>query len=127
MTTNDALSAADPMAGALPKTTETRNVADIVLREDLYPRLEKNAKLVQQYAENLDVLPPIEINQNNELIDGWHRWTAHRKADASEIAVKITPTKNGKPSALSQALDLTRREVAILGGEAVEAWGDVND
>lgn len=55
----------------------TRKVSDITFREDLYPRIETSAITVQKYAEDLDVLPPIEINQNNELIDGWHRWTAH--------------------------------------------------
>jgi len=52
-------------------------VKDIVFREDLYPRIRTSAETVQKYAEDLSVLPPIEINQRNELIDGWHRWTAH--------------------------------------------------
>jgi hypothetical protein len=67
-------------------------VADIVFREDLYPRLEKIPTLVQQYAADLQVLPPIEINQRNELIDGWHRWTAHRKMEAATIRATVTHT-----------------------------------
>ena len=47
---------------------------------------------VQRYAEDLEVLPPIEVNQNNELIDGWHRWTAHRKAGAAIIHAVMTET-----------------------------------
>ncbi len=47
---------------------------------------------VQQYAENLDVLPPIELNQHNELIDGWNRWTAHKKKGRQTIKAKITQT-----------------------------------
>jgi DNA modification methylase len=69
-------------------------VADIVFREDLYPRIETSAVTVQKYAEDLDVLPPIEVNQRNELIDGWHRWTAHRKMEAATIKAKITPTES---------------------------------
>lgn len=67
-------------------------LADVVWREDLYPRLETNPRTVDQYAEDLTVLPPIEVNQRNELIDGWHRWTAHRKAGAEQIPVMVTET-----------------------------------
>ncbi len=57
-------------------------VASVVFRADLYPRIQTSATTVQKYAEDLDVLPPIEVNQHNELIDGWHRWTAHKKVGA---------------------------------------------
>ena len=75
-------------------TTEAINiaVADIVFREDLYPRIDHSAVTVQKYAEDLDVLPPIEVNQHKELIDGWHRWTAHKKAEAETIRVVVTET-----------------------------------
>ncbi len=71
---------------------EYRNTSDIVYRDDLYPRIKADAATIQRYADNLDVLPPIEINQHNELIDGYHRWTAHRKVEAATIAVMVTPT-----------------------------------
>ena len=51
----------------------------VVYREDLYPRSATLHEKVQEYAENLEVMPPIEINQHNILIDGWHRWMAHKK------------------------------------------------
>lgn len=69
-------------------------VDKIVYRQDLYPRLATNAELVQQYAANLDVLPAIEVNQSCELIDGWHRWTAHKKVKRDEIEVRITKTSS---------------------------------
>lgn len=69
-------------------------VADVVFREDLYPRIETSAVTVQKYAEDLDVLPPIEVNQHNELIDGWHRWTAHKKNGAEAIRATVTETKS---------------------------------
>jgi ParB-like chromosome segregation protein Spo0J len=77
-------------------TTEAINiaVADIVFREDLYPRIDHSAVTVQKYAEDLDVLPPIEVNQHHELIDGWHRWTAHKKAQATTIKAFVTETAN---------------------------------
>jgi transcriptional regulator with XRE-family HTH domain len=67
-------------------------VDDVVYRDDLYPRLKTNPATVQQYAEQIEMLPPIEVNQHNELIDGWHRWTAHRKLERQTIAAFVTPT-----------------------------------
>ena len=70
------------------KTTE------VVYRTDLYPRLNHDPATVQKYAEDLSVMPPIEVNQNNELIDGWHRWTAHKKNEVDVIDVIVTQTKS---------------------------------
>lgn len=67
-------------------------VSEVVWKKDLYPRIETNPRTVDQYAEDLTVLPPIEVNQQNWLIDGWHRWTAHRKAGAERIPVTVTET-----------------------------------
>lgn len=69
-------------------------VEDIIFRDDLYPRLETSVTTVQKYAADLSVLPPVEVNQRNELIDGWHRWTAHKKEKAETIKVKVTETKS---------------------------------
>jgi predicted DNA-binding protein YlxM (UPF0122 family) len=70
----------------------TIKVSDIVWREDLYPRFEPSSSRIQQYAECIDLLPPIEVNQRNELIDGYHRWTAHKKANLTTIQVIVTQT-----------------------------------
>jgi dsDNA-binding SOS-regulon protein len=75
----------------MPAVTEI-DVSAVVFREDLYPRINTSATTVQKYAEDLDVLPEIEVNQHNELIDGWHRWTAHKKAEAKTIRAKVTKT-----------------------------------
>lgn len=64
----------------------------VVFREDLYPRIETSPTTVQKYAEDLSVLPPIEVNQHGELIDGWHRWTAHKKNGAEEVPAIVTQT-----------------------------------
>lgn len=64
----------------------------VVFREDLYPRLKKDPATAQKYAEDLGVLPPIEVNQKYELIDGWHRWTAHKKREATCILAIVTQT-----------------------------------
>jgi hypothetical protein len=43
--------------------SETRKVDEIVFREDLYPRIDTSPTTVQKYADDLDVLPPVEVNQ----------------------------------------------------------------
>lgn len=40
------------------------------------------------------MLPPIEVNHRNELIDGWHRWTAHKKMEAADIQAIVTHTES---------------------------------
>lgn len=69
-------------------------VSDVIFRDDLYPRIETSVSTVQKYAEDLSVLPPIIVNQHNELIDGWHRWTAHKKNGVEEIAATVVITSS---------------------------------
>jgi len=73
---------------------ETRNISQVVWREDLYPRIDPSAAKIQEYAENIDLLPPIEVNQDNILIDGYHRWRAHQTAKREEIQVIVTETQS---------------------------------
>ena len=73
----------------MPKSTL---VSKIDFRTDLYPRIDHDPATVSRYAEDLSVLPPIEVNQQNILIDGWHRWTAHRQAGSKTIPVTVTKT-----------------------------------
>ena len=72
--------------------TSSIPVSSVVYRTDLYPRIETSPATVQAYAEQLENLPPIEVNERYELIDGWHRWTAHKKAGKDTINCIITPT-----------------------------------
>ena len=66
---------------------------DVVLRDDLDPRLgERDDDLIAQYADIFDALPPIEINQHNEVIDGWHRVHAAERAKRTEIAYVVVET-----------------------------------
>lgn len=67
-------------------------VSAVVFRQDLYPRTKPDPRKIQEYSENLNVLPPIEVNQDYILIDGYHRWKAHETAKAETIPVKITTT-----------------------------------
>ena len=68
---------------------------DVVLCDDLDPRLgDRDDDLIAQYADIFDALPPIEINQHNELIDGWHRVRAAEHAKRTEIAYVVIETKD---------------------------------
>ena len=74
---------------------ETIALEDVVLRDDLDPRLgERDDDLIAQYADIFDVLPPIEINQHKELIDGWHRVRAAERAQRTEIAYVVVETQD---------------------------------
>ena len=67
--------------------------ADVIHREDLYPRIKGGSpRQVELYQQSLDQLPPIEVNQDNILIDGWHRWMAHREEGREALPAKVTQT-----------------------------------
>ena len=67
-------------------------VSEVIFRDDLYPRINTSVPTVQKYAEDLSVLPPITVNQRGELIDGWHRWTAHKKNGEENIESVVVET-----------------------------------
>ena len=68
---------------------------DVVLRDDLDPRVgDRDDDLIAQYADIFDALPPIEINQDNEVIDGWHRVLAAEHAKRTEIAYVVVETRD---------------------------------
>jgi hypothetical protein len=65
-------------------------IKDVRFNPDLYPRSDFHPAVVARYREFLADLPPIEINQHNVLIDGWHRLEAHKMAGAATIRVVVT-------------------------------------
>lgn len=99
-------------------------VADVVFREDLYPRIETNAATVQKYEEDLSVLPPIELNEDNELIDGWHRWTAHKNREATTIHTTITETGIGAARKQLEAAEESGEESSIEKAKSAIAKAD---
>jgi len=71
-----------------------KQIKEIVFRKDLYPRFEPDLKKIGEYSENVERLPPILINQDNILIDGWHRIKAHRQSGLDEIEVNVETTES---------------------------------
>lgn len=95
---------------------KTMKVSEIKFRDDLYPRINKDPITVQKYAETIDVLPPIEINQHSEIIDGWHRWTAYKKLNIAEIPIKVTNTNSD-----AELFELAIERNAIYGLQLSQA------
>jgi len=77
------------------KTMETK-IEEIDFREDLYPRFEPNQKKISEYASVINRLPPIKINQDNILIDGYHRLLAHKRQDKDQIKAEVIETESEK-------------------------------
>ena len=69
-------------------------IEKIIVREKLYPRLQIDTKKVQEYSENIEKLPPIELNQHNVLIDGMHRIKAYKQVGIEEIEYVVFETKD---------------------------------
>jgi DNA modification methylase len=70
--------------------------SEIVYREDLYPRFEPNQATIQKYSDSTEHLPPIKLNQNMILIDGFHRWKAFLLAGETEIPFDVIETASEK-------------------------------
>lgn len=70
--------------------------SEIIYREDLYPRFEPSQATIQKYSDSIEHLPAIKLNQNNILIDGFHRWKAHLLAGITEIPFEVIETKSEK-------------------------------
>ncbi len=71
-------------------------VTEVEFREDLYPRDLADSQLIDHYAEILERLPPIRVNQDNILIDGYHRWKAHDQKKVETIKVEVIETVDEK-------------------------------
>lgn len=71
-------------------------VADVVFNKDIYPRFGHDSATVKKYEASIGeggTLPPITVNQNMVLLDGWHRWTAHRAQDQELVRAVIIRTE----------------------------------
>ena len=101
-------------------------ITDIVYRKDLYPRFEPSHKTIQKYSESIEFLPPILVNQDNILIDGFHRWKAHELAEVTEIKTEVVQATEQEVKILAyktnsiHGLQLTRAEKKKF---AIEMFG----
>lgn len=63
-------------------------VADVRYVAELYPRLEPSDATIARYQETLDDLPPIVVARGGVLVDGFHRWQAHKRSGRIDIAAE---------------------------------------
>ena len=60
-------------------------------------RLDKRSRSrIESYADNIDSLPPILIDQDNHIIDGGHRFLAHALKERKEIKCIVETVANEK-------------------------------
>ena len=105
---------------------------DIRYNPNIYPRSEGYSQTtVDEYAEDLEKLPPILINQKGEPLDGVHRWRAHLQAEVDRIACKVQVTESeAEDRAISvktnvkHGLKLTKADKISY---AQREWGNTSD
>jgi hypothetical protein len=60
------------------------------VRPKLYPRIEIHTDVIERYMHFVDDVPAIEVNQRNELIDGFMRLNAAERIGRKRIRAFIT-------------------------------------
>lgn len=61
-------------------------VESIEFVKELYPRLREDDAAIERYRHAIDRLPPIKVARGRVLVDGFHRWQAHRREKRESIA-----------------------------------------
>jgi hypothetical protein len=88
-------------------------IDDVVHRPEVHCRAEPHdPEWIEHLSAILDLVPAIEINQNNEIIDGLARWGAAKRVGATEIRVKVTQVVPSKRF-LTDTIDLEHLELSI--------------
>ena len=66
---------------------QTIPVEHVAFVKELYPRLREDDSAIERYRAALDRLPPIVVARGRVLVDGFHRWQAHRREGSTQIQV----------------------------------------
>jgi DNA-binding CsgD family transcriptional regulator len=102
----------------------TINLSSVVLDMDIYPRAEWSQPTVERYVEALgagDRFPPIILEAGtNRLLDGMHRYQAHRRLGRDEIDAEFHEIPDGEPPLL-YAAGLSARHGDRIGGRDIQA------
>lgn len=64
------------------------SVEKIEFVKELYPRLREDDAAIERYRAALDRLPPIVVARKRVLVDGFHRWQAHRREGSKTVEVE---------------------------------------
>jgi hypothetical protein len=68
-------------------STATLLVDDVEFVKELYPRLREDDAAIERYRTSIDLLPPIIVARGRILVDGFHRWQAHRREGVAAVPV----------------------------------------
>lgn len=60
-------------------TEITISVDDVEFVKELYPRVREDDAAIERYRAAIDRLPPIVVARGRVLVDGFHRWQAHKR------------------------------------------------
>lgn len=63
----------------------TLSVEAVEFVKELYPRLREDDAAIERYRAAIDKLPPIVVARGRILVDGFHRWQAHKREGLTEI------------------------------------------
>jgi hypothetical protein len=66
----------------------TMPCASIRWVQELYPRLKPDDEAIERYRLALDRLPPIVVARDGVLVDGYHRWQAHKREGKETVEVE---------------------------------------
>lgn len=99
-------------------------INEIVFDQAIYPRTEWSQATVNRYAEAInagDEFPPIVLEADtNRLLDGMHRWQAHKQALKDTIRVVWQTVPDGVPIKL-YAASLSAKHGDRIKGEELKA------
>lgn len=56
--------------------------------KELYPRLREDDAAIERYRAAIDLLPPIVVARDGVLVDGFHRWQAHRREGHPKVTAE---------------------------------------
>lgn len=107
-------------------------IEDVSIDLNIYPRSGWSTSTVQRYAEAMeagDRFPPIVLERDtNRLLDGMHRYQAHRERGIARIDVEYHDVPVGIPTKLYAASLSTKHGDRITGEDLKEvARGTIKD
>lgn len=63
----------------------TLGIDDVQVIDKLYPRLRPIEMKIQEYQDNVEAAPRITVARGCVLVDGYHRWQAHKRNGATTV------------------------------------------
>jgi len=96
-------------------SVHTIKVSDVVFDKSYYTRSESQSpEKVNEYAASIEGggFPPILVNQDSILLDGWHRWMAHKEKKLPTIDAEVLDTSGFVLEDGSADLYVIRRKAA---------------